>query len=130
MTETDTDGEADSLVEVCPVDELSPGERRVVEIDSNEVGIFNVDEEFYALGNRCLHRGGPVCEGQVQSEIVADWPGPGQRTDERVSNTPTVACPWHGWEYNLDTGDHIGDDEYSLSTYDVVIHNGMLYIKR
>ncbi|MEF8786631.1 MAG: Rieske (2Fe-2S) protein [Haloarculaceae archaeon] len=129
MSGAGTDDASGSRIEVCTRDELPPGERTIVERDGIEIGVFNVDGELYAVSNTCPHRSGPVCEGQVQTEIVADWPGPGYRPNERVSDEPTIACPWHGWEFELATGEHIGDDEFAVPSYDVVDDDGMLYVE-
>ena len=85
---------------VAPVEDLPPGERRIVEIDRRSIGVFNVDGRFFALRNRCPHQGGPLCEGQVLGAVESSGPGdfqfdPGRRI---------LACPWHGWEFDLATG--------------------------
>jgi nitrite reductase/ring-hydroxylating ferredoxin subunit len=41
--------------EVCPVADLAPGERVIADLDGVEVGVFNVDGEYYALKNDCPH---------------------------------------------------------------------------
>ena len=48
---------------VATVDEIPPGERKIVEIGGRSLGIFNIKGEFYALRNICPHQGGPLCEG-------------------------------------------------------------------
>ena len=80
--------------------EFSPGERRIVTVDVRSIGVFRVGNAFYALRNRCPHQGGPLCLGRVFRRAVADEPGRVRFTDE----APLLACPWHGWEYDLATG--------------------------
>ena len=63
---------------VCPVDELPPGEMKLVRVDSVDVGVYNIDGELRALEDRCSHDDGPLCEG--------DWD-----PEEGV-----VICPRHG----------------------------------
>ena len=60
-------------VDVCPVEELPPGERRIVEVEglSHSVGVFNVDGEFHALANVCPHHLAPLCEGRITGEMTA-----------------------------------------------------------
>jgi 3-phenylpropionate/trans-cinnamate dioxygenase ferredoxin subunit len=80
--------------------DVPPGGRLLVNVEGREIGIFNVDGNFYAILNRCPHRGGDLCKGNVVSPILSDGPG-------NLSVDPTtklVMCPWHHWEYDLETG--------------------------
>jgi 3-phenylpropionate/trans-cinnamate dioxygenase ferredoxin subunit len=64
------------------------------------VVVFNLGGEFFALNNRCPHRGGSLCEG-VQTGVVQSS-GPG---DYRVSRKgEIIRCPWHSWEFDIRTG--------------------------
>jgi nitrite reductase/ring-hydroxylating ferredoxin subunit len=116
-------------VHVCATEDLSPGERRTVEVGQQEVGVFNVEGDYYAVANYCPHRGGPLCEGDVVPALVGEWPGPGERTEHTVTGDPSITCPWHGWEFDLESGDHLGDDTLSVPTYDVVDDDGDLYVE-
>lgn len=106
---------------VCDVKDLPPGERLLVEVDDRdgvdsdradladaEICLFNVDGDLFALGARCAHRGGPICKGD--------------RTDE------IVVCPWHGWEYDIETGAHLGAADARLPSYPVAIEDGTVYL--
>lgn len=121
-----TDG---NRVHVGPADELDPGDRTFVELDGRSIGVLNVDGTYYAAGNHCPHRGGPVCTGSVRGTLEADWPGPGERMDEYYGDDPAIACPWHGWEFDLETGVHLGDSDYAIPTYDVVVEDGELFVE-
>ncbi|MFB6097030.1 MAG: Rieske (2Fe-2S) protein [Haloferacaceae archaeon] len=116
-------------VKVCAESDLGPGERELVEVDGNEVGVFNVDGDYYALLNHCPHREGPLCEGDVVPALVGEWPGPGERTSKTADGDPAITCPWHGWEFDLDSGDHLGDDRVSVPTYDVTVEDGVVYVE-
>jgi nitrite reductase (NADH) small subunit len=74
------------FVKVITASDLAPGNGMVVELDGKPVALFNVGGEFYALDNTCVHRGGPLGEGYVDSSNL------------------TVQCPWHGWVYSLVNG--------------------------
>lgn len=117
------------LFEVASVDELQPGERMIVTVDGQSIGVFNVDGEYHAILNRCQHEGGPVCDGKVQDALVGEYLGPGERVKETFSDTPAIACPWHGWEYDLTTGDHLGDPDVSLPTFEVAVRDGMVCLE-
>ena len=85
---------------VASVDEIPPGTRKIIEIGDRSIGIFNVNGEFFALRNRCPHQGGPLCEGRLGFAIEAATPG-----EYRVSRPDEMLrCPWHGWEFDLRTG--------------------------
>ena len=73
-----------SLVKVAGVGDLSPGEGKVVHANGREVALFNVDGAFYAIGNTCVHRGGPLGEGILEGDVVT--------------------CNWHGWRYDVKSG--------------------------
>ena len=114
--------------EICPTDELPPGERTLVQLGNIPVGVFNIDGEYYAVSNHCPHRGGPLCEGDALPAVVAEWKEPGERTEHRVGDDPSIMCPWHGWEFDLESGDHLGDDTITVPTFDVVVEDGELYV--
>src|SRR5579884_3442439 len=48
------------VIEVCPVDELAPGEMRLVEWKELEIGVFNCAGTVYAIEDRCSHDNGPL----------------------------------------------------------------------
>jgi nitrite reductase/ring-hydroxylating ferredoxin subunit len=87
-------------VVVAPLRSFGPGERRIVEVGGRSIGVFRVGDRFFGVRNRCPHQGGPLCLGHVLGNAVADTPG-----DATIVRDPLrIACPWHGWEYDLDTG--------------------------
>jgi nitrite reductase (NADH) small subunit len=116
-------------IAVCGVGDLPPGERELVRTPRGSVGVFNVDGTLYALRNDCCHLDGPVCEGAIKRELEATYPGPGKRIQERVTETPTIACPWHGFEYRLESGEHLGDEDIVLETYEVAVEDGTIYLE-
>jgi len=85
---------------VATVDEIPPGKRKIVEVDGQSVGVFNVNGEFFALRNRCPHQGGPLCEGKLWGLLEA--PRPGEFAYTRRGEILT--CGWHGWEFDVRTG--------------------------
>ena len=84
--------------------ELADGDHRIVAIGELEVGIFRLGDRFVAYENRCPHHGGPVCQGKlfnrVEEIIMPDQTSRGLR----FSKDRHVVCPWHGYEFDLDTG--------------------------
>jgi nitrite reductase/ring-hydroxylating ferredoxin subunit len=87
-------------VVVAPLGSFPDGECRIVSVGGRSIGVFRVGESFYGIRNRCPHQGGPLCLGHVLGDAVADAPGAA-----RISADPLrIACPWHGWEYDLHSG--------------------------
>lgn len=87
--------------------ELADGDRLIVEVGGRSVGIFRVGDRLYALRNRCPHAGGELCRGRVLGRLESPRPG---RYVHDLSR-PLIACPWHGWEFDLATGQSYFDPE-------------------
>jgi nitrite reductase/ring-hydroxylating ferredoxin subunit len=101
---------------VCQLEEIPPGSSKVVSIGRLSIGIFNVDGRLFALSNTCPHRGGPLCTGP-RGGIMA----PGESGEYRYEmDGMWIRCPWHHWEYNLETGRSFVDpDRYRAIVYPV-----------
>jgi nitrite reductase/ring-hydroxylating ferredoxin subunit len=85
---------------VCAAAELPPGTRKIVAIDGREIGVFNVEGRLYAVLNRCPHGGAAICTGVIAG--LSQSSGPGNYRLERRGEF--LRCPWHGWEFDLATG--------------------------
>jgi nitrite reductase/ring-hydroxylating ferredoxin subunit len=85
---------------VAKADEIARGTSKIVKVNGREVGVFNIGGEFFALANRCPHQGGALCRGKIGGLVLSDGPG-----DYRVVRPGEfVKCPWHGWEFDIRTG--------------------------
>jgi nitrite reductase (NADH) small subunit len=71
-------------IKVAEPDELADGQSKIVHMEGRSLALFRINKEYYAIQNSCLHRGGPLGEGEV--------------------NGHEVTCPWHGWKFNLVDG--------------------------
>jgi len=95
-----------------------------------QVGVFRVKGRLYAYENRCAHQGGPVCRGDVLGRFEEPI-GPGGeslglvQSEERID----IACPWHGWEYDIETGEHIADRQIKLRGFPVYEDDGAVYVE-
>jgi nitrite reductase/ring-hydroxylating ferredoxin subunit len=116
-------------VHVEDADAFEPGAKRIIETDRGSVGVFNIDNEYFAILDTCAHQGGPLCEGTVLNHVTAEFNGVGQRVTEKFTDENVVKCPWHGWEYHLDSGDLAGDNKISLPTFDVIEENGDIFVE-
>jgi len=106
---------------VAAVDEIPPGQRKIVDVDGRSVGVFNVGGEFFAVLNRCPHQGGPLCKGNTHGFLRSADVGEFQYS--RAGEI--VRCPWHGWEYDLRTGQSWFDPARVLvRRYDVSVEPG------
>jgi nitrite reductase/ring-hydroxylating ferredoxin subunit len=99
-TGADTDGTSNNRYNIGPASEIGDGERRLVEIGGRSIGVFNVGGRFFALRNRCAHQGGPLCQGRVFACLDSERPGEYRYEEGRY----LLECPWHGWEYDMETG--------------------------
>lgn len=85
---------------VATVAEIPPGGRKLVEIDRRAIVVFNLGGEYFALSNRCPHRGGSLYHGKLTGLVSSDSPG-----EYRVSRKgEIIRCPWHSWEFDIRTG--------------------------
>ncbi|MEK6233701.1 MAG: Rieske 2Fe-2S domain-containing protein [Planctomycetales bacterium] len=78
-----------SKTQIIQVSDIKNGTSRVVEIQGHELVVFHVQGEFYVLSNLCPHVGGPLNEGPLSGH--------------------TVTCPWHGWQFDVRTGQRPGE---------------------
>lgn len=80
--------------------DLKDGERMLVTVNGRQIVIFRQKGEFYGLLNRCPHRGAELCKGRFIADITSDAVGEYQfHGKDRL-----LACPWHGWEFDIKTG--------------------------
>ena len=100
---------------------LQPGEKVIVTVDGREFGIFNVGGRLRAIRNVCPDQSGPLCRGDVFDRIEADVTADRQIREFVKDKQAVVACPWHGWEYDLGTGECLWNPRYRVRVYDVDI---------
>ena len=105
---------------VARAEEIPPGERKIVEIGGRSIGVFNIDGSYYALRNRCPHQGGPLCAGNVRRRLLSREPG----RVELADGTPLLVCPWHGWQYDLATGESFAPGDLNARSYPVSVEPG------
>ena len=114
---------------VAKAAELPDGERRIVEHDGLEIGVFCWEGKFYAYQNLCVHQGGPACEGiimhKVEDVLGTDKTWLGQKFSADEAH---FVCPWHGYEYDMKTGECAGNRKLRLKSYEVVRRGNELYV--
>ena len=109
--------------------EFKDGERQIIRIGDAEIGVFRHEGEFYAYSNYCLHQGGPACEGltiaRVEERLRPDKTSMGLYFSEKDMN---FVCPWHGYEFNIETGVCAGDPRLKIKKFETVVRGGDLYL--
>jgi len=98
-------------LDVCPVEELPPGEMKIVVSGLDSIGVYNIDGAYYALEDRCSHDDGPLCEGEFDPD------------------TGVVVCPRHGANFDIRSGDALTlPATEPVSTYSVHVVDGMIRV--
>lgn len=79
-----------------------------VRVDERTIALANVDGSYYAMDNVCLHRAGPLGQGELEGCVVS--------------------CPWHGWQYDVRTGRVTFNPEMKLKTFPVELRDGEIWV--
>ena len=110
---------------VGTTEDIPPGERKIVDICGRMVGVFNVNGEYFAVLNRCPHQGGSLCDGRQSGLVQSNRPG-----EYSFSRTgEIIRCPWHGWEFDLRTGQSWFDPRaVRVRRYDVSVEPGSVLV--
>jgi nitrite reductase (NADH) small subunit len=113
--------------ELFPVEELAPGDMRSVEIGNIRVVIIRKpDGSVRALRDRCSHMGAPLSVGWLRRAMDGDDVGQCAYLDQYV-----VRCPWHYYEFNVDTGLSMADAARDrVRAYDVTVEAGRIVLER
>ena len=85
---------------VAATRDIPPGDRKLFTIAGRPIAVFNLGGEFFGLLNRCPHQGGGLCDGVVTGLVQSPQPG----TYLYSRKGEIVRCPWHGWEFDIRTG--------------------------
>jgi nitrite reductase/ring-hydroxylating ferredoxin subunit len=110
--------------------EIAEDDRLLVRVGEVEVGIFRLGGQLHAWENRCPHQGGPVCTGRVlgRTELVLAADKTAIR-EQRSSEDIHIACPWHGWEFDVRTGVCQALPSRSLHRIEVSERDGEVYLE-
>src|SRR5216683_1814212 len=87
------------FVKAAEKSELSEGSGKVVNVEGRTIALFRVKDQYFAMANVCLHRGGPLGEGSVSGSVVT--------------------CPWHGWKFDVRTGSFTVIPTLKVATYKI-----------
>ncbi|MBI1893684.1 MAG: Rieske (2Fe-2S) protein, partial [Candidatus Rokubacteria bacterium] len=90
-------------------DEIEPGTGKLIQVNGLEIAVFNVGGQFYASGAVCPHEGGPLEDGTLDGEVVI--------------------CPWHGFDFDLKTGECLVDSDLRVPTYPVKVEGDTILVE-
>lgn len=97
------------FIKIANVSELKSGESKVVTLGDRELALFNVDGQFHCIDNFCPHRGGSLGEGVLTGNLVA--------------------CPLHGWRFDVTTGQSPVIPTAKVEKFEVVIEDNLVKVK-
>jgi len=87
------------FVRVASRKEIPSGQGRMFEVGGRQVAVFNVAGKLHAIDNRCKHQQGPLADGDLDGCVVT--------------------CPWHGWTYDITTGESPDDADTRVARYEL-----------
>lgn len=97
-------------IDVASVDELGPGDRRVIDLDGVPVAVFNLEGEYFAIKNECTHDGGELASGELEGEVII--------------------CPRHGARFSIRDGSVLGPPAYEdVRTFEVRVADGKVQVR-
>ena len=91
-----------------PEEDLPIGKSAIISAGEDEIALFNYKGKYYAIANKCPHRGSPLGEGRIEEGIVI--------------------CPGHEWRFKLESGANMQNPELFIPTYPVKTKNENIYI--
>jgi len=97
------------FVKVATTDEIEPGTGKLVQVNGLEIAVFNVGGQFYASGAVCPHEGGPLEDGTLDGDVVI--------------------CPWHGFDFDLKTGECVVDSDLRVPIYPVKVEGDSILVE-
>ncbi|MEH2498899.1 nitrite reductase (NADH) small subunit [Bradyrhizobium sp. AZCC 1678] len=109
--------------------EIPESARRIVSYGEQEIGVIRIAGRLHAFLNVCPHQGGPVCQGmlihKVEEVVDSDRKFKGMKfSDDKIN----LVCPWHGWEFDIETGRCAGDGKQGVRKFAVREEEGKIYV--
>ena len=98
-----------NFIKAALVTDVADGAAKTIDLAGKQIALFNVSGKFYAVDNKCRHRGGPLAEGDVDGT--------------------TVTCPWHGWEFTIKDGRTVTAPVKQVKTYPVIVEGDTVLLE-
>ena len=106
--------------------DIADGGAKRFEVAGRPIALFRQGEEFFALLDKCPHQGAPLCAGRRVGVAEAARPGDYQLTRKGEM----LRCPWHGWEFDLRTGQSWCDPTHTrVRSFPATVEEGAALMK-
>ena len=97
----------------------------IVDVQGKSIGIYRCGAEVTAVLDYCPHKGAPICRGRVENLTPVTRPGEPLAMD---SSRKVLRCPWHHWEFFLDSGQAVLPVKQRLKLYPAEARDGWIYV--
>jgi nitrite reductase/ring-hydroxylating ferredoxin subunit len=113
---------------VCNLDEIQPGQLRAVDVGGLAVVVARTPRgNVHVLRDRCSHEGARLSNGRLLEKVDGDRIGAYVLAEDEF----VVRCPWHGYEFDVETGHCLADARRArVRSYDVTVEDGVIFIER
>ena len=103
--------EVKTWIRIARCHDIPVREGRAVKVGNREIAIFNLEDRFLAVENRCPHKGGPLADGIVSGAAVV--------------------CPLHAWKLSLETGRGLNSASASscVETFRTRVEHGVILLE-
>jgi nitrite reductase (NADH) small subunit len=98
-----------ALENVAKLADVPPGSIKTFQVAGKVLAIANVGGSVYAIDNTCLHRGGPLGEGQLEGKVVT--------------------CPWHGWQFDVTSGKAVQNANAGVSCFKTEVRGDEVFVE-
>jgi len=115
------------LTDLGALDDFEDGRIQVRRVGGREYGVLRWGARLVAIRNKCPHAGAPLCRGVVAPRVDGAVSGPvaDVAADEQRL---VISCPWHGWEFDVDTGGALADPSVRVRTYPLSVRDGRVVL--
>lgn len=115
---------------LCALSELSDENAKVYEVKGIEIGVIRHEGQVVAYRNICPHQGGPVCEGLRMPKVCVEIDDQKRELRQYFDKSEMhFVCPWHGWEFKIETGEAVADSKIRLIQYKVIERDDSIYVE-
>ena len=94
---------------VAEHNEIADGASKIVTVAGRSIAVFRIKDQYFAIANNCLHRGGPLGEGEVRNY--------------------EVTCPWHGWRYSVIDGSFSLIPTLKVNSFTVKVDSAGVFVE-
>jgi nitrite reductase/ring-hydroxylating ferredoxin subunit len=110
--------------------ELSENSPLISELpNGTTVGVYKLNNKLYAYENICAHEGGPCVEGDFRKSLECKILPNGNRREYYSEEKFNITCPWHGVEYDAETGICKSNQELRLQSFNVELDGDFIKVE-